>query len=553
MRETPRRSLARLAVLASALVAIGACAPHQDPLNRPGPCVDDQVLCQATGYCMSPTDVVNPALCAPGYSVRQGATIYIPIPVATVEEVTKAETASDLDVGRPNQQADGSIVVPVSAAHGLASGDGDSGPNHRIVTIETRTDGEPVTRNVLVVVSHITAALMGDNSNPGTSTSPYATFKQALSVAEKGDTIELVDFTKAPDDSTAVQCSATADSTISIPDGVTVIGRDSAPTKLTMNVVLYGDAVLDNIQLTGARLVMQMPGSNVTLRNVNAKCGVDVSIAASIDPAAASTDPSGSVRRTTLLITGSGSQIWNDLSFESPLQVQAFSASVTIEDNAEVLLTTPVASPTMMPTMTPTPPVETIRFDGDAGDLSIRTGAHIGGSRDSPAIQLLRSTKVFVADAFIEGPLLVNDPGSSVEITSSVLQTLPGVTAIVFNGHDMKVTDTQFMGDGIEQNGGAVTVDGMSVRSFNSFAYKLAKGTATISNSDFSHFGGPVVSSAGPWALWVDAPSDSLSMLTSSTTKFDVEAPVPPCAIPGPADLPGVYSITNRDVSIGFR
>src|SRR5579872_403736 len=118
MRESLRRSPAWLALFASTFVAGGACTPSVPLSYGPAPCVGATVMCAATGLCVDPkagtTDIPDPKQCVPGYTVRQGGTVYLPMPVSRTDQVTRHDTMSLLVVHDP-ELLNGSVVVPVEA------------------------------------------------------------------------------------------------------------------------------------------------------------------------------------------------------------------------------------------------------------------------------------------------------------------------------------------------------------------------------------------------------------------------------------------------------
>jgi hypothetical protein len=509
----------------------------------------DQVLCDATGLCVDPapgmTKAPDPAKCSPGYTVRQGGTINIPVPVASLDAVMNPSTSSDLQVGQAKLADDGSIVVPVTAAHGAPSGDGDFGPGHRIVTITTMVDGQPVTRHVLVVVSHLvvstpTASSPGSDDNAatdghaGTIEAPFATLQTAIMWAAKGDTIELANFFAGPDPEQ--YCSMPLGATINLPPGTTLIGRDMLPTHLPMTVTLDGDAVLQNIELTGKRLDINSSGSYVQIFNSKLHCGVTVDSAADINPK--TNVP------TRLLISGGATNIWNDLHFDNNIRVDAAGAQVTLDDHANIVIT---GMQTDTTSATPAAPGDTIVLAGDAQSLTILGGTRIENASGAAAIRLMKRANAVFEGADVTGPLIVEDPASSVQISTSTFEG--PATAIEFHGKEMSITGTTFGADGIIQDNptSKVTVEAMMATSFKQFGYWLKDGTATISDSTFARSSVATLSQMGPWALIVDAPATSAGNITSSSSKYDVAPPPAPCTIAGPpwdaSELPGLYSI----------
>jgi hypothetical protein len=497
------------------------------------------------------------AQCPPGFSVRQGGTVDIPVPVTSLDAVTGVDTTSDLKLTWAKQRDDGSIYVPVTAIHGAPSGDGDFGRGRRLIRIETTVDGQIVTRHVLVTVSHIrvsspTASFPNgdaivqdvDDGFQGTLDAPYATIQRAIMKAAKGDTIELSHFDAGP---LPEPCSMPLGATITVPAGTTLIGGDMLPTPLPMAVTLEGDANLQNLELRGNRLVIDTAGSNVQIFDSTLHCGVTVGSAADINP--------NTNMPTKLLISGSASNVWNDLHFDNNLKVDAAGAQVTLQDGVNVVTTA-----TQMDSSSPSvgQPVDTIVFDGDQQTLNV-LGAHIENSSGSAGIRITKSARVYLEGADVTGPLIVEDPSSSVQISTSVFQG-PS-TAVEFHGAGMTVTGTTFNADGIIQDnpGSVVTVNAMTAKAFKSFGYWLKDGTAAISNSEF-HTAARVLSQTGPWALLNDAPAGSAGHITSSASTYDVMPPPSPCDIAGapwdPNELPGLYNISApspmRAIRISF-
>jgi hypothetical protein len=502
----------------------------------------------------TPSGGLDPTLCPVGYTVRQGGTVYLPVAVPALSNVTGWSTGSDLVVHDPLAQPDGSIAIPVEAPHGIDSGDGDFGAHRRLIKIDTNVDGQKLTRQVLVVVSHITAAVNGDDSNPGTNDRPFATFAKAMDAAAKNDTIELDGFV-APA-TLPPPCVATSDGLINVKAGLTVIGQGMIPAWLPMDVHLDGDATLDNVELFGKPLGISTAGSTVALRNTKVHCGVNVSSGAGVDPSArASAGPSLGPMGTTLTITGAASQIWNDLLFNPPLIVDAIGAQVIIQNSASVLTTsTTMLSPS-------SPPPETVRFTGAQSYLSISGGAHVANSSGTVAIRIAaqptasayKPTNLYLDMADVTGTLVVEDTTATAQIIQSHFGGAG--TAIEFHGKTLNVMGASFDGDGIVQNNpmSTVIVAGARVKTFPTFGYRLTSGTATIKDSDFSHSGAPRVSDQGPWALVVDADAktDGTSNITSRMTVYDVQPPPTPCDIWGapwdPAELAGLYNIAGAE------
>jgi hypothetical protein len=561
-----------IAVVTSAMgLAVAACTPMIPLEGHTGPCESKGLaVCPATGLCVTPSkDQSNgggsnngdlsknadlptndPNYCPSGYTLRQGGTLLLAVPAATPEQ-TQASTMSDLLVGAPTSK-DGRTVIPVSARPDAISGDGDFGSSRRNVIIQTVLDGLPVTRKVLVTVSYITVSPTGDDGEDapfgslnvdgldGTWARPYATLARAAAKATpatpdaKGSTIQLSGF----NDPNPAPCTAPSTPFVSLPSGITLVGADPQPSMLLMNIVLVGDANLQNVQLGGSRLNVTMDHSLVTLQGAKVQCGLTVSSAA---------------EGADLILTARG-QIWNDrpmqsdFASQSPLVVEAPGATVQIDDGAEVLLTT--TSPGTM--------IDTIHFSGGSQKLTIQQ-ANIQNASGRDAILIENSAVVTLEGAGITGPVEIRDPASSVVIRASTFDRDNGEAGqLYFKGHDMMVADSTFSANGIVQENaaGTVIIEDTAFQKYQKFGYKLVDGKAQINNSVFSK--DPMVPldpMNGPYALLIPAPGDGSALTSTGTNYMDVTLPLQfaPCEFMGPKTMAGLFSITDPAVKLDFH
>ena len=106
MGQSRWRSLAPPLLVASALIALGACTPQFDLNNSPPPCIKGYSPCPMTGICQPddpnavPVDLSTmggpPALvklplnCPSTLTVRQSSSVFIPTPGVRLEDITVA-------------------------------------------------------------------------------------------------------------------------------------------------------------------------------------------------------------------------------------------------------------------------------------------------------------------------------------------------------------------------------------------------------------------------------------------------------------------------------
>jgi hypothetical protein len=540
MRASPRRSSARLSPLA--VLVIAACAPPFDLNGRPPPCLDHYTLCDATGICLA--DGASSATpdggsssagtCPIGYTLRQGGTYLIPAPFARLEDIASVSSSSDV-TAKPTVAADGSIGVLVTAHHGATLGALDDALKERQVTITSAAGGAAATRHVMIYVSPIAAVAPdqgGNATNQGTIDSPFATFAQAASVAESGDTIYLRNG-----GSSVPGVGNTADgAVVKLQDDVTVEGHDgltveeeSGQTELTMEVDLVGGATLSNITLDGHRLVVTTPGSQLVLQNSYIDEGITLDAKASVESADATP--------TNLHVYGGG--LKNDGVTLSPLWVAADGATVTIENMARIGRSGGTD-----------PTTAAVLFEGHGQTLTILDAAVVQNI-NGPAIRLSGQVHLEVNDASLQGGVEILDPASTAQLIGANLSLAENVGEIHFGGATLDIENGIFAGLAVVQDNPSshVTMRHSSVSNYTQVGYHLLAGTldlGTDSDQGNNFFKSTAPASgvlAQPTALLVESPLDGVAV-TSSVTSYDSVTPGM-CELTAEHGWPGIVTITQ--------
>jgi hypothetical protein len=140
--------------------------------------------------------------------------------LATVTAPSGLSNPTNIEAGdcRGTAQAGGTdtmFMIRISCGHGVMLGMKD---------LRFQTARGVGTKAGIIEVTAITAAPSGKDDNRGTKTEPYRTFKKALSVADVGDTIQLMDGTYDKE--------AGEDFKDPIPSKITILGQSAAGTKL---------------------------------------------------------------------------------------------------------------------------------------------------------------------------------------------------------------------------------------------------------------------------------------------------------------------------------
>jgi Protein of unknown function (DUF1565) len=521
---------------------LGACMPDLGVGHRPAPCATGYDLCPSTGLCELP-GLIKPdspnkpeSVCPSGFTVRQGASVLVPVPGARAADVNA--TSEDL-VSEVRTLAGGAVVVEVHALHGTTLGDQTPTHNYRKVTIVTTSDGATITREVPVTVSPIAAypaELGGNDDNLGTTEHPFRTLKQATSVAATNDTIVLLN---GPGGAASEPPSVVP---IAIPAGITLKGQDSGRTILQAPLLLLGGATLQNVSLALSRLVVQVPGAVVVLTDVLAWMGITIA-ATAVD--------------SQLVIDGFYSQIRSD-DEHNPLMVEAAGAKVTVnmrvkvtvsgqEDLEAILFSTAAGSPAPASTH-----VQELTLLGSEISNSVGMRA---------AIRLEGKTKLVTDGGTIWGRVEILDTVSTANIANTSFLLIRGEGGIDFRGSTMRVVGATFDADGIQQGNPAshVTIRNTTFSKYLRYGYHLLDGfldlgTATeTGNNVFSGSKETWLGMQGPpSALVIEAPAGPNNAVTVSATTFDVMLPAPtPCRMLGPDTRPGLYEIAH-EVPIDF-
>ena len=538
MRASPRRSFARLSPLA--VLVIAACAPPFDLTGRPPPCPDHYTLCDRTGICVeegassaTSDGGSSPAMCALGYSVRQGGTFLIPAPGARLGDIASVSSTNDV-TAEPIAATDGSgtVGVLVTAHHAAALGQCE-------VTITSASGGVAATRHVNMYVSPIAAIGGGSDDNVGSIDSPFATFAKAAMIAQSGDTIYLQNGA-----STGPGVNTVDGSVVTLQDNVTVEGYDNdtvvdqqpGQTELTMEVVLLGGATFSNLTLDGHRLVVTTPGSQLVLRNSFVDDGITLDAKAGVESAGATP--------TNLDVSGGG--LKNDGVTLSPLWVQSDGATVTIENMARIGRSGGTD-----------PTTAAILFEGHGQTLTI-VDAAVVQNINGPAIRLSGQVHLEVNDASLQGGVQILDPASTAHLVSANLSLAENVGEIHFGGATLDFENGSFAGLAVVQDNPAsvVKVRNSSVSNYTQIGYHLLAGTLDLGteteqgNNVFKSAPPASSSLAQPTALLVESPVNTIAV-TSSVTSYDSVTPGM-CELTEEHGWPGIVTITTQDAKVDF-
>jgi hypothetical protein len=520
MRASSRRSFARL--VAPALLAVAACTPQLAVDNRPFPCAPGLAVCPASGLCVDPSEIgktpqpgVVP-VCAPGYTARQGTTVFVQVPAARASDVTIKQVSTDLVASVPTVDVDAMTFVVVQVQHGSSSGD-------HYVTFETRSDAQSVIRKVLVTVSPIVVlpATGNDDLAAGTFEDPFKTLGHAASVAGTGPTGigDTIEVSNGPKNTVAEPSTALP---VQLPAGVTLSGQDMGGTFVKMPLVLMGDATFEDISL-GQRLTIDVAGSTVTLDNTGNDNGVELT------PNAVGAKVS--IHGVQSLITNNSGAI--------PLLDAGDQTKVSITEGAKITRGTGDET------------LEVIKMAGDSQTLTI-VESTVNNSVGTVAITDTGAHNQDLIGQGVEilGRVNITGAFNVAQIMGASLkhgQRLEG--GILFQGASLDVESSQVFSGGIEQNNpaGNVRVRSSTFEDYVVQGYHLIAGHADLGTS--SDFGMNLFTSAftptGATALLIDSPDSPTSVLSMSNTTFDSALPSP-CTVHGPAVLKNVFDIINH-------
>lgn len=537
------------------LLGMGACTPAGSLEGLPPPCVSGYTPCASSGLCVRKLDDADKELARErqcnyfGREVRQGGSLVIAVPGAKPDRLPKVTTGSPKLIATPRAVGDG-VVVDLQVQHAAPLGDV---PDHK-VTIDATIAGAPYKREFFVLVQAIAASPDGLDTNDGSESSPFRTFRKAASVAERGDTILL------RNDKFGLPSEPTEKDVIVLPAGVTVHGQvprvqapaDAGaapmafeepyrpiPTKLGMPIQLEGQATLDNLAILH-RLAVTAAGSTLALNDVEATGGI--AVAASAESA-------------RLII--SGGSVVTTTTEPNPILVEADDATLSISGNANIghgqaLMAAPV-----------------IQFTGRRQHLAVSGDVRIQNINSAVTIQLDDAQTVEIegrADGALRVLGRVEIVGVDSMVTVKNAEFTEGIdsgSGITFKGDGasaLRVEDSKFQGGGITLDGAALkaTVRRTTFGAITHNAIRLLSGALDLGTKDEP--GGNTFSTRRdtpldviPVALQIDA-LEGAATVTSSASTFDGSNPGP-CQILGPTPketiIRGFWRIANR-VAIDF-
>lgn len=557
MRASPRRSPAWLLTCPPllALLALGACGPARSLEGLPPPCVNGYTACASSGLCVRKLDDADKELererqCS--YferEVRQGGSLVIAVPGATADKLPKVTTGSPKLIATPRAVGN-SVVVDLQVQHAAPLGDV---PDHK-VTIDATIAGAPYKRQFSVLVQAIAASPDGLDTNEGSESSPFRTFRKAASVAERGDTIVL------RNDKFGLPSEPTEKDVIVLPAGVTVHGQvprvqvpaDAGaapmgteepyrpiPTKLGMPIQLEGSATLDNLAIVH-RLAVTAAGSTLALNDTEAMGGIAVASSAE-----------------SARVYISGSSVVTTMTEPNPILVEADDGTLSISGNSNIghgqaVMQAPV-----------------IRFTGRGQHLAISGDVRIQNINSAVTIQLDDAQTVEIegragGNLRVLGRVEIAGVDSMVTVKNAEFtEGIDSGSGISFKGGGasaLRVEDSKFQGGGLTLDGAAckATVRRTTFGAITHNAIRLVSGALDLGTKDEA--GGNRFSTKIdapldmiPVALQIDA-LEGAATATSSASTFDGSNPGP-CQILGPtpkdAIVRGFWRIANR-VAIDF-
>lgn len=494
-----------------------ACTAPIPLEGRPGPCTSAYQLCHTTGYCLTPAEEANPSLCPKFLTVRQGGSLLVAVPGAEAKDV-KPSSPSGLDPVVTSRG--GEAFVEIRAPHGFL------GDEHGVKI----TTPAGLSRFVPIVVSPIGVRPDGDDTAAGTLEHPFRTLSQAASVFGPGDTIEL-SYATVLTDATIGVGAPEEPAPVLLPPGVLLRSlecrRGGSGLIVKPKLVLAGDADFDCLRLD-QRLTLTTPGATVRLDHIIARTGITIG-----EPA----------KRTTLVVTGSDTEIRSDDGDDSPLSVRASDASVMISSGAKVMVT--AGDPVL------TAAVHSI---ADSGMLNIRDSAKIENTAGRVAVQLDGSAPVQIHDATVTGRVNLLGGLTEAVVTHTTFRVAQNLGGIRFLGTTLLVHDSNFKIDGIEQDGnpaGRVVVRRTVFSEYVRQGYLLKAGRVdlgTVDEAGDNKFVGEADRSTGkkPPAIRIEVPSNESSVASASGSTFDTPPPPGRCQFWGPdAVVDGLYAIEN--------
>jgi hypothetical protein len=198
-------------------------------------------------------EVVDMTTVTPSASVHQGQSgVTITIKKAT-GGLSNASVVSlgAIDKSKAAVQSsstDTNLVVVVTVPHGAALGK---------QTLVVSTKGGTITATDVIEITAITAGPAGDDANAGSAMSPFRSLKQAILVADVGDTIHLMDGTYSA--ATVAMGGSLETWGYTVPNNLTITGDSVAGTILDGAGAAYG--------IDGFAAPAMFSVSNVTLKH----------------------------------------------------------------------------------------------------------------------------------------------------------------------------------------------------------------------------------------------------------------------------------------------
>jgi hypothetical protein len=511
--------------------------------------------CAANGLCVRKLDDAEAELARERQcnyferEVRQGGSLVIDVPGATADKLPEVTTGSANLEATPRAVGK-TVVVDVRVKHRTSLGDV---PEHS-VTIKADIAGAPYTRQFQIIVTAIAASPEGLDTNPGSESEPFRTFRQAASVAETGDTIVL------RNDAFGRPSEPNETNPIVLPAGVIVHGQvprhgrptvdemtagaaDDTPirTKLGMPIVLAGGATLDNLAITH-RLAVTTMDSSVQLNDVDLSGGISMAASAT---------------SSSILISG-GSSVYTTTE-PNPILVEADDAHLEISGSSII---------GHGESVTPAP---VLRFTGRRQHLTLRGDVRIQNITSAVAIQLDDAQTVDIqgrerGNLRILGRLEVTGVDSMVTVANaSFAQGILNGSGIHFAGRGtsstMLIDQSQFQGEGIFLDGpdSKVIVRNTLFDEITRSGIRVVSGALDLGKmkepggNTFWTKADPTPDAPIPVALQIDA-LEGMTTVTSSASTYDGNNPGP-CQIQGPTSkemvIRGFWKIANR-VAIDF-
>jgi hypothetical protein len=457
--------------------------------------------------------------------VRQGGSMTIDLPNTTDADIHLVSSA-DL-MARVVWQPPKPASIEVTAPHATPLGAGVKEFPERQIRFYTTSGGVKVDRAIPIIVSPIAATLAGNDKADGTTDHPFRTFAKAAEFVGDGDTIEL------KNDSNGELADGDHPAPVTLPPNVTVRSQTDQKVKFNTKLILQGTATFNNIYFISERLVVDQPGTQVTLTSCYT-VGIEVT---------------ENAVGTELLINGPASELRADGDQHGDqhqaLLVSGNGSKVRLEQGTHVL------GGVMLPA---------IHFRGQGQNLTIADGAYIDGSKASPVLLIEGRASVSITNPeVVYGRFDFTNPGITAALTGGIFRMGQGQGGIYFKGKELTLQGAQFVGcNGVEQENPAskVIVRNTQFTDYPKFAYHLLAGVADLGDgenkgSNEFHLTSPMDADA-PIALINDARgmmdgvmTNSLMTVSDATYNFVVPLPQLPCTMTGELKQAPLYKLCD--------